>query len=341
VKVGIITNPHSRKNRRRRDRVASLQRLVGDQGIVRQTESLEELRPVLEEFVDRGIDTWICDGGDGAFHWMLNVGDEVLRRSPGAVVRHFVPTNGGTVNFLSRKVGQRGDADGIIRAILDDLRAGAERRTVRIGTLEVAACRPGDAPDRPSFRRLGFGIAIGGIGQRFFSHYYDQSVQGPRGIALLTAKSAVGIYASLPFVRHLPLAPEKWRYFGAEMLRSTRARVVADGRELRYREHHGLHAGAFAIDTGAIRLFPFANEPGTLHFAVGTIATREIARGLFDLARGRAARGRDWRELAGRELQVWAEDDEPLVPFIDGERLEPLMSLEVRPGPAITVLARD
>ncbi len=72
--IGVLLNPNSRKNRQRPHRREKLQGIVGDYGIVRQTRDVEEIPPVLDEFIQREIPYWVSDGGDGALHWMINKG---------------------------------------------------------------------------------------------------------------------------------------------------------------------------------------------------------------------------------------------------------------------------
>ena len=77
--IGVITNPNSRKNRNRPDRAERLQRIVGDLGEVHQTTSIASIKPVLREFLRKRARYWVADGGDGALHWMLRTGMEILQ----------------------------------------------------------------------------------------------------------------------------------------------------------------------------------------------------------------------------------------------------------------------
>jgi hypothetical protein len=46
---------------------------------VRETSSLEAIKPVLREFLRKRARYWVADGGDGALHWMVRLGMEVLQ----------------------------------------------------------------------------------------------------------------------------------------------------------------------------------------------------------------------------------------------------------------------
>ena len=340
MKLGVITNPNARNNRSRGDRLRELEGLVGDHGLVRQTPSLEALGAVTNELVAAGVDCWVSDGGDGAFHWMVNAVFEARARAgvnPSAPL-WFAPTNAGTVNFIARKARLTRNADDILRRLIAHARAGADPPVLHLDTLRLRARHPDHPAESFPFQRLGFGTAIGGVGQRFFANYYEQSVQGPGGIALLALKSAVGLAADVPGLRRLPLAPATWRRYGTGALRPTRARVVADGHAFPYREMHGLHAGSFTTDLGPVELFPYADEPGKLHFAVGRTRLREVLPGLFDIVRGRPVRGAEWHELAGERLEVWVDGAELLRPYLDGEALPEFEAVEITVGPSIAVI---
>src|SRR5688572_5535305 len=79
MEIGVITNPNSRKNRNRPERVERLQQIVGRMGEVHETSSVASIKPVLRDFLRKRARYWVADGGDGALHWMLRMGMEVLQ----------------------------------------------------------------------------------------------------------------------------------------------------------------------------------------------------------------------------------------------------------------------
>ena len=112
--LGVIVNPFARKNRAAPDRIADLRRIVGPWGEVYETATVEDLRKAVKELNPR-ITHLVGDGGDGALHWLINEIEQCVsdpERWP-----TFVPTNGGSVNAVARKVGVRGRADGILSLI--------------------------------------------------------------------------------------------------------------------------------------------------------------------------------------------------------------------------------
>ncbi|MEM9487685.1 MAG: diacylglycerol kinase family protein, partial [Myxococcota bacterium] len=100
MQIGVIFNPKSRKNPHSPGRADKLQAILGDLGEVHTTESVDSIKPVLREFLRKRARYWVADGGDGALHWMLRVGMEVLEEEEFAGMSMplpMLPTKGGTI----------------------------------------------------------------------------------------------------------------------------------------------------------------------------------------------------------------------------------------------------
>src|SRR5882724_4109362 len=125
MEIGVITNPNSRKNRNRPDRAERLQRIVGTMGEVHETTSIESIKPVLRDFLRKRARYWVADGGDGALHWMLRLGMEVLQEEEflgqAFTLPLTLPTKGGTIDFVANNVGIVGDAEGILATLRDNV----------------------------------------------------------------------------------------------------------------------------------------------------------------------------------------------------------------------------
>ena len=337
MRIGIITNLNSRKNRAKTDRASHLAGLLGPDGVVRETRDISEIRPVLEEFLDLGLDYWVADGGDGTFHWMLNEGRDALEATGRWAGDHpfpkLVPTNGGTIDFVARKARIKGKADDVIAALVAAVRSGREPSVVEVDAVELSGQRPGE--QGTSFRRLGFAVALGGIGQKFFKKFYDLPERGADDILKVILKSAIGYAATVHPFSHLPF-PEDWREHGRWLMSGTRASVKADGREFGYGVFQGLHAGSIEIELGPIRLFPYA-APGKLHIAVGAARPIDCTWLWAFLLLGRPIPGGRWHEFAGHTLDVTASAGERLDPVIDGEIFEGFDRLQLGVGPKVLI----
>ncbi|GFG76374.1 diacylglycerol/lipid kinase family protein [Mycobacterium botniense] len=324
--LGVIVNPLARKNRAAAgDRSAGLRRIVGRWGEVHETASVEELRAIVQQLHPR-VTHFVADGGDGALHWLINEIQRCIadpRRWP-----VFVPTNGGSINAVARKARVRGRTDAILRALTAAAKTDRPPPEVRLDTLEL----DGETADGAPFHRVCFGLAAGGVGNRFYDKYYDYHHHGRTSAARVVART-FGDYLTATL---LPSRSGGSGY-ASHLFAPTRARVVIDGEEVPTRTHRLLHAGAIDLQIGGgLRLFPKACEPGALHFQAGDTSPAKIIARLPAALTGGTLRGDRLRDVNGREMIIEAHG-EPLAPIIDGERFAGIVRLVVRAGPQIRV----
>lgn len=324
--LGVVVNPFASKNRGMpANRSAALRRIVGPWGEVHETASVDELRAIVQSLHPR-VSHLVSDGGDGALHWLVN--EMLLGVNNPQCWPVFVPTNGGAIDFVARKAAVRGRADSILRALAVAAQADRPPPEVRLDTLALL----GENVDGTTFYRVGFALAAGGVGNRFFDEYYKDRNPGRGAIARVIAR-AVGEYA---ISEAMPRQDIRSRNPG-RLFTPTHARVVIDGEEVPTLAHNALHAGAFDVNLGGvIRIFPRAHEPGVLHFQAGEISPARIIAHLPALVAGGAIRGDRLRDIRGREMVIEAEN-EPLSPIIDGERFTGIARLTVRVGPGIRI----
>jgi Diacylglycerol kinase catalytic domain len=324
--LGVIVNLRARKNRGAQGvRAANLRRIVGPWGEVHETACVGELRTTVEE-LDPRVTHLVGDGGDGALHWLIN---EVQHGSPDPECwPTFVPTNRGSVNAVARKAGLRGRADAIIRALTAAAEADQPPPEVRLDTLELQ----GERENGATFQRICFGLAAGGVGNRFYERYYDNPDHGRLAVVQVIART-FGDYITSKVAPARSQTPN----YASVLFTPTRARVVIDGEEVPTRSHRLLHAGAIDLRIGGpFRLFPKASEPGALHFQAGELRPSRVVVQLPKALINGTVHGRLVRDVNGKEMTIEAED-EPLSPIIDGERFDGIVRLVARAGPRIRV----
>jgi len=334
-RIAVILNPNSGKNKKaapgRGDR---LRQILGDQGVVVETPSLDELRPALVDLLRSGVECLVSDGGDGALHWLLNEGRLLLEQDPefaGFRMPPAMPTNGGTIDFVAKKAGLKGSAEKLVAALVQTMSGGAPPKEMELDSLEITGIERPNGQERP-FRRLGFALAAGGVAQRFFDKYYQDGGRGAAGIVSVVTKTVSGQLAD---ALRIPTPSPELRY-NRHLFKPTRARVTLDGKLLPQTEFSGLNVGAFDISlAGVFRIFPLAKPRGALHFMVGDIRPWEVIRSIPTIARGGLLRSDRLTEVRGSELIIEALGDEQLAPIIDGESFPAVQSLTVRPGPAV------
>lgn len=328
-RIAVVQNPNARGGRRTMaERARRLERLIGRRGTVYATRTLDELGGAVREILKDPPDVLVTDGGDGTLHWVLNEARQLVpdvTRLPA-----LLPTHGGTIDFVARKVGITGHAESIVAALLRVLDRGQMPELVELDSLWLH----GSELDGRPFDRLGFALAAGGIGQRFFSKYYEEKQLGAGAIVRVVTKA---VASRLAGSLGAPL-PDRLLDYGREVFRPTSARVTIDGEVVPGTAHGAIHAGAMDLQLGGVfRVFPLARDDGALHFQAGEIVPREMILALPALARGGAIPSERLREVRGREMSIEALGDEALAPIIDGEVFVGLRTLTVRLGPRIRV----
>src|SRR3954463_8744192 len=222
MQIGVITNPNSRKNRNRPDRADRLRRIVGDLGEVHQTSSVDSIKPVLREFLRKRARYWVADGGDGALHWMLRMGMEVLQEDDFADeslrLPVTLPTKGGTIDFVANNVGIEGDAEGILGSLRRSVERGSLVEETEVDSMVIDGIQVVDGADVP-FRTYGFASAAGGVGQRFYPKYYDDPAPTPRPIVRVVANTVASAPIALSPLSRLPLGA--WKRYAKEMFEPT------------------------------------------------------------------------------------------------------------------------
>jgi diacylglycerol kinase family enzyme len=323
--LGVIVNPLARRNIGLPDRGGELRRIVGQWGEVHETVSVGELHGVVEQLHPR-ITHIVSDGGDGSLNWLIN---EIARCVPNPERwPTFVPTNGGSVNAVARKARVRGQPKAILTALTAAAQADQPPPEVSFDTLAL----DGETEDGASFHRLCFGLAAGGVGNRFYDKYYDNQDHSRTAVIRVLVRT-IGDYVTS---RVAPSRSNSSNY-ASSLLTPTRARVVIDGEEVPTRTHRLLHAGAIDLQIGAgFRLFPKACEPGALHFQAGDMPPGRLAATFPVALHGGTLRGDQVWDVNGREMIIEAEG-EPLSPIIDGERFVGIVKLVASSGPKIRI----
>src|SRR5215208_2979610 len=249
MEIGVITNPNSRKNRNRPERVERLQRIVGRMGEVHQTQSIASIKPVLRDFLRKRARYWVADGGDGALHWMLRMGMEVLQEDEFAedsvTLPVTLPTKGGTIDFVANNVGIEGDAEGILAMLRKQVEFGGTIKETEVDSMVIDGIQLIDGKE-VSFRTYGFASAAGGIGQRFYSKYYADPDPSPRTIMKVVANAIASAPIALSPLSRLPLG--SWTSYAREVFEPTSCKVLLDGMRLPGDRFTGVHVASMSIN---------------------------------------------------------------------------------------------
>ncbi|ACY12956.1 diacylglycerol/lipid kinase family protein [Haliangium ochraceum] len=340
MQIGVITNPKSRKNRGRPERADRLQSILGSFGEVHETDSVDSIKPILRDFLRKRARYWVADGGDGALHWMLRMGMEVLDEEEfigTEMPLPLLPTRGGTIDFVANNVGIQGNAESILSSLRSAVERGAEIEEAVVDSMLIDAVEVTDEGEVP-FRTYGFACAAGGVGQRFFANYYKEDDPNPRTIVKIVSKMVASVPLAMTPLRRLRGLPWHLDEFAREVFAPAQARVSIDGMILPEEQLDGIHIASMAINLGNVfRLFNKAETPGLMHAIVGSASPINLMFNLPRMYSGKELRGRQILDRPCRELTVEATGDELLAPVVDGEYYPNLRKITFKLGPRVRI----
>ena len=335
--IAVIYNPNSRKNRRAPPgRPERLRRILGPtRRSVRNAPSPKSSAPVVGRLLEQGVEYLVSAGGDGSLHWAMNeVTRQFAARSTIYAQPALLPTNGGTIDFVARKVGITGNSERIVLALTRALAGRQPPELVTLDSLEITGTELGPDGRELPFRRIGFSLAGGRHRPALLRQvlrragarraWHRPSGAARRGIAR-RRRAALAIARARAGLRSRRVPPDA----SASGHRRTRGAEPRARRDPRRRLRHRARRRIQSLPARA-------SSPGVLHFQAGALSPAEIIRALPDLWRGGAIRGKQLVEVGGVRMSVIALD-EPLYPIIDGESFGPLKKLEVRLGPQVQV----
>jgi hypothetical protein len=341
--VGVITNPNSRKNRLNPGRYERMREVLGPLGLVRRTKDVSAIAEVVREFLDLGVPYMVADGGDGAFHWLMNVTDQVLRErghgdSPGKWPA-ILPTNAGTIDFIGRKAEVVGHCDDLLPRLAEVLRSGEAPSVVELPTFRTVGVYGPDA-DLPGkrFEKIGFAGAMAGVAQRFFDKFYAHDRQDAVGIAYLVGKILASQATRTVPLKWLPM-PVDFRYFGESVFEPLPAAVWVDGERMPMDLFRDLEVGAIDINLANVfRFFPFAKSGAALHVQCGNPGALDIVRNLPRMTTGKPLEFKAFVQRQAHEVRIVPEPGYTVDPCIDGELYWGLVEVDIRMGPRIPVV---
>ena len=342
MQIGVITNPNSRKNQSKARRAEALQQVVGPLGQVHQTPDVDAIKPVLRRFLRQGTRYWVSDGGDGALHWMLRKGMEVLEeeefagRSLGFPLA--MPTNGGSIDFVAHNAGLKGNAETLLSALRRSLEAGETLEEVEVDAMLVEGLQRDERGHDVPFRTLGFASAAGGVGQRFFLKLFEEGHHTSKTILTVLAKTLASYPVASSPLEKIPGMPRILRTYSKEMFRPTEARVLLDGEPLPRTDCTGIHIASMSINLGNVfRFFHAADTPGQLHAIVGSPTPGEIIRNMPWMFAGKALPSDNIYDGPCRTMTMEAAGPELLAPIIDGELYPDVVKVTFSPGPKLRI----
>lgn len=179
--IGVILNPRSRRNLNDPTAARRLARRLGDQGVVREARSIDELYRIAEDFRRDRIDVLAISGGDGTDHVTLTGFLDVYA---GETIPRVALLRGGTMNTVANSVGVgRGKPEGLLGRLVRDyaVRANGPLADVERRVMRIAAA---NGTGKPSYGFL-FGT---GVVHGFLAEYYRHGETTPLAAAETLAR---------------------------------------------------------------------------------------------------------------------------------------------------------
>lgn len=180
--IGIISNPHSRRNRRYPEQMRRLAYVLGQDDTYELTNRIDDVSDAARQFLESDIDILALNGGDGTNHVTLTKFIEVYGNEP---LPKVALLRGGTMNTVSNAIGVKGTPARLLANLVEKYYTDQPFETTHRDLLRV---------EDETGTRYGF-IFGNGVVANFLELYYGTGNPSPATAAKLLGK-AVG---SLPF----------------------------------------------------------------------------------------------------------------------------------------------
>jgi len=132
--IGIITNPHSKLNKRNPARKHLLGYIVGAHGKLEITNSLEDLGRVARDFLENNIEILAINGGDGTISRTLTAFTKIYGSQS---LPKIAILRGGTINVLAENLKIKGSPEQILYQLTEQFSSDNEIQTVSLSSLKI------------------------------------------------------------------------------------------------------------------------------------------------------------------------------------------------------------
>jgi diacylglycerol kinase family enzyme len=305
--IGVINNPHSRKNRKNPDWMESLGYIVGTRGSSVATQRVEDVDTLVRQFHAQQIDILAINGGDGSNSVALTALIKAYGQDP---LPRIALLRGGTMNIHANSCGIKGTPSGLLVHLVNKYREGLAFETTWRDTLRI-----GD--------RYGFVFGNGFI-HSFLEALYQQG-KSAWGASKLLGRGVASSFVGGPFAKRL--------FSGVQ------AKVTIDGEELPQRAFAAIAAATVSQIGLSFKAFHRWDErPYSFHLLGVMCSPMRFASALPKIFIGRKVSDRKMIELVASELVLEAK--RPLGYTLDGENHLAGRKLTVTCGPRLEIVVR-
>jgi diacylglycerol kinase (ATP) len=132
--IGVVSNPRAGKTIGNPARINRLKQILGPHGFFRESQTLDEMLDIAEEFRREGIAVLAIHGGDGSLHHALSA---FIPAYGGTDLPPVALLRGGTMNTIARSLGISGLSETILKRVVSTAGRQGLFEVVRTNTLKV------------------------------------------------------------------------------------------------------------------------------------------------------------------------------------------------------------
>lgn len=310
--IGIITNPHSRRNRRFPEQMRRLAYVLGTKDTYELTNKVDDVKKVARQFKKSGIEILALNGGDGTNHVTLTTFIEVYDGDPLPKVTFL---RGGTMNTISNGIGIEGTPSRLLANLVDKYYTGQPFETTERDMLKIT-----------DERESNYGFIFGnGLVSNFLEMYYGTGKPSPTTAAVLLGKA----------IASLPVGGKTAK----EIVKPFRASAKFADEEWEEREYTSLLAAT--IDQIGLGFRPFVRceeRPHAFHVLGIMASTWALSTELPKIRMGVAMDPKKAKSKVTDFVEIHSR--EPFTYTIDGDmhRAQECVTLEA--GPRIEIIVK-
>lgn len=287
--ISVIHNPHAKQNRKRPERVKSLEAILEGFGTLYQTETVDAVSGVARQCLKRGCAVVGVNGGDGSLQMAMTIFADIYRESP---LPAFVVMRGGTMNTVAGGLGITGTPESILSRVVKGLKGQGPLTRMKNQVL----CANG---------HLGF-MSGAAVVVKFLDDYYTAPSQGP----LQAVKMGFRIAGSTLFGTD----------YAHEMFAPERLIVTVDGEPLPETAFTILLGCTVEDISMGCKATPRAYErKGAFHFLASSLAPMQILAQAPKLWKGQAITHPAMHHSAPVEHVTIRRENGPIRWMLDGE----------------------
>ncbi len=308
MKILIIVNPHSRKNKETNCvSIDKFKKIGGNLVEVKATQTLAELDKVISSACKNKGAYLGISGGDGTIH---NVLSHIIKIYPKNKIPPILLLGDGTMNNIASSINMKGNSEKLLKKFVKKLRTSKKINTLSRDTMDINGQ---------------YGLLFGfGLVTNFLNAVYKDGKNSKRKSFKVILKLIREIFKSR-------------KTFGSdelELLKPVNANILVDGKKMLYNEILVSLIGTVEIIGMGFKTLYRANEQqGKFHLLLSAIEPIKIFTNLHKIKYGIKIKHEKHIDELASEMVIDCKDE--LEYTIDGDMYKTNKKLKIQMGPRI------